>query len=132
MSMIPISPVDIYEGNNVIFYTSSKPTANAPVGAFLTAVPGGTGVAFDPDIVEFSYIVQGKTAVVHTYTQGSGDPDNVIIRIATGEYQATIPTTGQVGRWVWRWAGYPNPSGPVNPNAAAVEGIINVLANDVD
>jgi len=128
MSMIPMSPIDIYEGNNVTFYTASKPVANAPAGPFLTV----TGEAFDPDIVEFSYIVQGMIAQVFKYYRGTGDPTNTIQRITTGEYQATLPTTGQVGRWVWRWAGYPNPEDIVNPNAAAVEGIINILANDVD
>lgn len=128
MSMIPMSPVDIYEGNNVTFYTSSTPKANAPAGAFLTV----TGEAFDPDIVEFSYIVQGMEPNKFYYYRGTGDPTNTIQRITTGEYQATIPTTDQVGRWVWRWAGYPNPEDTVNPNAAAVEGIINILANDVE
>ena len=66
------------------------------------------------------------------YTQGSGDPTNTIIRVSEGEYQATIPTTNQVGRWIWRWAGYPDPQDTVNTTAAAVEGIINILGNDVD
>ena len=128
MSMIPISPIDIYEGNNVTFYTSASPKVGSAAGAFLTV----EGTPFDPDIVEFSYIVQGMEAVVFYYVQGTGDPTNTIIRIAEGEYQATIPTTNQVGRWIWRWSGYPNPANTVINTAAAVEGIINVLGNDVD
>ena len=50
MSMIPISPIDIYEGNNVTFYTSSNPKVGLAPGPFLNTA----GVAFDPDIVEFS------------------------------------------------------------------------------
>jgi len=93
MSMIPISPIDIYEGNNVTFYTSASPKVGSAAGAFLTV----TGEPVDPDIVEFSYIVQGMEPNVFTYTQGSGDPTNTIIRVAEGEYQATIqPTT----KWV--------------------------------
>jgi len=37
-----------------------------------------------------------------------------------------------VGRGIWRWAGYPTPGDTSNTYAAAVEGIINVLGNDVD
>ena len=128
MSMIPISPIDIYEGNNVTFYTSSNPKVGSAPGPFLDTA----GVAFDPDIVEFSYIVQGMEPNIFYYTQGSGDPTSTIIRIAEGEYQATISTDNQVGRWIWRWAGYPNPQDTVNTTAAAVEGIINILGNDVD
>jgi len=128
MSMIPISPIDIYEGNNVTFYTSASPKVGSAAGAFLTV----TGEPVDPDIVEFSYIVQGMEPNVFTYTQGSGDPTNTIIRVAEGEYQATIPTDNQVGRWIWRWAGYPTSGDTSNTYAAAVEGIINVLGNDVD
>jgi hypothetical protein len=128
MSMIPISPVDIYEGNNVTFYTSSTPKVGSSPGAFLTT----TGMPIDPDIVEFSYIVQGMEPNVFIYTQGSGDPTDTIIRVSTGEYQATIPTTNQVGRWIWRWSGYPAPEDTTNTYAAAVEGVINVLGNDVD
>jgi len=67
MSMIPISPIDIYEGNNVTFYTSASPKVGSAAGAFLTV----TGEPVDPDIVEFSYIVQGMEPNVFTYTQPS-------------------------------------------------------------
>jgi len=126
--MIPISPIDIYEGNNVTFYTSSSPKVGSAPGPFLDTA----GDPFDPDIVEFSYIVQGMEANVYYYVQGTGDPTNTIIRVALGEYKATIPTDNQVGRWIWRWAGYPNPEGTIVNTAAAVEGIINILGNDVD
>jgi hypothetical protein len=128
MSMIPISPVDIYEGNNVTFYTSSTPKVGSAPGAFLTT----DGTPIDPDIVEFSYIVQGMEPNVFIYTQPTGDPTNTIVCVSTGEYKATIPTTNQVGRWIWRWSGYPSTGDISNTYAAAVEGVINVLGNDVD
>ena len=128
MSMIPISPTNIWEGTNAVFYTSTNGKPGSPVGPFLDQ----NGEPFDPDIVEFSFVVFGEFPQTNKYYAGSGDPKAVITRLGVGEYCATIPTTGQVGRWVWRWAGYPNPAAPANPNAAAIEGVINVLANDVN
>ena len=100
----------IYEGTSVRFYTSQAFTSIS-------------GTVIDPDVVTFSYQVQGLTQVTFTYTNGTGDPTGTIVRDATGTYHADIDTTGQPGNWVWRWAGAPGSSGlDTTKTKVAVEG----------
>ena len=128
MSIILPASIDIFEGNNVTIYTAQTPAVNAAYGPFLDI----NGNPFDPDLVEFSYIVQGRTPINFTYSQEFGDPTVMIVRIDVGIYEITLTTIDQVGRWVWRWYGHPNIKGNVvNTNAAACEGLLNVLPNDV-
>ena len=81
----------IYEGTTVRFYTS-QPFASI------------TGTAVDPDTVTFSWQVQGGASGSYTYTTGSGDPTNTIVRDGVGLYHADLDTTGKPGSWVWRWS----------------------------
>ena len=104
----------VYEGSTLRFYTS-KP---------FTSI---SGTVVDPDVVQFSYQVQGQTVVTHTYTHGSGDPDGVIVRVATGDYYADIDTTGNAGVWVWRWFGHPASGGADTTHTqVATEGSVTV------
>ena len=93
MSMIPMSPINIYEGASVRFYTSSTPQVNSPQGAFLDF----KGNPFDPDIVEFSYVVDG-VVTSYEYVNPSGDSTGTIVRDDVGQYHCVINTLNQVGR----------------------------------
>jgi hypothetical protein len=116
------------EGSVVRFYTSASPYPGAAAGAFTSL----EGEAVDPDVVTFGYVLENETPVTFTYTQGAGDPTGTIQRVAVGEYYADVNTTGLVGNWIWRWAGYPTNSGAdTTKTAVATEGSITVLANDL-
>jgi len=109
----------IYEGTTVRFYTSTP----------FTSI---TGTVVDPDVVTFQYQLENQTALTFTYTNGTGDPTNTIVRDSTGNYHADIPTTGLAGVWIWRWAGKSGASGlDTTHTAVAIEGQVNVLANDI-
>jgi len=109
----------IYEGTTVRFYTSTP----------FTSI---TGTVVDPDVVTFQYQLENQTALSFTYTNGTGDPTGTIVRDATGTYHADIATTGLSGVWIWRWAGKPGASGlDTTHTAVAIEGQVNVLANDI-
>lgn len=106
----------VYEGSTVRFYTSSA----------FTSI---TGTIVDPDVVTFSYQVQGQTEYTYTYTNGTGDPTNTIVRDGTGLYHADIDTTGAPGNWVWRWAGAPTSGGAdTTKTKVATEGNVVVSA----
>jgi hypothetical protein len=116
------------EGSVVRFYTSATPYPGAAVGAFTSL----SGVAVDPDVVTFGYVLENEAPVTFTYTNPGGDPTSTIVRTGVGEYQADIDTTGLVGNWIWRWAGYPVSGGAdTTKTAIATEGSITVLANDL-
>lgn len=57
-----------------------------------------TGALIDPSYVAFGFRVNAGATT--TYTYGSGQQ---IQRIALGEYQCQIDTTGKAGIWVWEW-----------------------------
>ena len=109
----------VYEGSTLRFYTSVPFTSIS-------------GTLVDPDKVQFSYSVQGQSTITHTYTHGSGDPDNVIVRVSTGNYYADIDTTGNAGIWVWRWFGYPVSGGADTTHTqVATEGEVTVSAKSL-
>lgn len=85
----------VYAGSTVRFYTS-QPFKSID------------GTVVDPDVVVFSYAVQGRATVTFTYTNGTGDPSGTIVRQSTGTYYADIDTTGNDGFWSWRWFGHPS------------------------
>lgn len=83
------------EGGVVRFYTSTPFTSIS-------------GVVIDPDVVTFSYAVQGQTTVTYTFTQPTGDPSGKIIQTAAGTYQIDLDTTGLDGTWAYQWKGSPS------------------------
>ena len=105
----------VYEGSTIRFYTSQPFTSIS-------------GTVVDPDVVTFSYQVQGQTKQTYTYTHGTGDPTGTIVKDSTGTYHADIDTTGQPGLWAWRWTGAPQSSGGADTTKTkvATEGSVNV------
>ena len=89
---------NIIEGSTIRFYTSQP----------FTSIEG---TIVNPDVVTFSYEIQGQTPVSFTYTQGTGDPTGTIVNTEVGYYQADIQTAGNAGTWTWQWSGQPNNSG---------------------
>jgi len=85
-----------YEGATLRFTTASGP---------FTSI---SGTVVNPDVVTFSYSVQGQTEVTYTFTQGSGDPQNMITNPTTGVFQIDLSTTGLAGTWAYKWSGQPN------------------------
>jgi len=102
-------------GNTIRFYTSTP----------FTSI---TGTIVDPDVVKFQYSVQGQTTHTFTYTNGSGDPTNTIVRVSTGNYYADISTTGTPGTWTWGWSGQPNGGADTTRTAAVWEGTVIISA----
>jgi len=74
----------VNEGTTIRFYTSTPFTSIS-------------GTVVDPDVVTFQYVLPNTAPVTFTYTNGSGDPTNTIVRTATGTYHADIATTGKSG-----------------------------------
>jgi len=110
---------NIIEGSTIRFYTSQP----------FTSIDG---TIVDPDVVTFSYEIQGQTPVAYTYTQGSGDPTNTIVNTDVGYYQADIQTAGNAGTWTWQWSGQPNGSGDDPTNTSVVtEGTVIVSVASV-
>lgn len=89
---------NVVEGSVVRFYTTKAFTALS-------------GVAVNPDVVTFSYEVQGITTVTYTWTNPTGDPSGTIVKTGTGLFQADIQTLGYPGTWTWQWSGQPGSSG---------------------
>jgi len=77
---------------------------------FLTTTPftAFNGTVVNPDVVTFSYEVQGQNPVTYTWTNPSGDPSGTIHNNATGYFYADIATDGLAGVWVWQWACHPS------------------------
>lgn len=96
----------IYEGSIVRFTTNP---ALSPAAIPFTSI---TGTIIDPDIVTFSYVVTSEastgTWTTYTWTNGSGDPQNVIVHDTTGCFHADIDTSGKAGFWQFRWTGAPS------------------------
>jgi hypothetical protein len=104
----------VYAGSTVRFYTSQP----------FKAIDGTT---VDPDVVVFSYSVQGRATTTFTYTWGTGDPSGTIVRQATGSYYADIDTTNLDGFWTWRWFGHPSSVGhDTTKTQVATEGSLTV------
>ena len=87
----------IVEGSVVRFYTSKVFTSLS-------------GVAVNPDIVTFTYSVQGRASVSFTWTNPTGDPSATIVNLGTGDFKADIQTLGSPGTWRWQWSGQPGTS----------------------
>lgn len=102
-------------GNTIRFYTATPFTSIS-------------GTVVDPDVVVFQYEVQGQTTAKFTYTNGSGDPTNTIVRDTTGTYHADISTTGNPGTWTWQWACYPSSGADTTHTAAVWEGTTIISA----
>lgn len=91
---------NVVEGSVIRFYTAKPFTSLA-------------GTTVNPDVVTFSYQVQGSAAVTFTWTNGQvpPDPTNTIVNTSTGNFQADIQTLGLAGTWTWQWSGQPGVSG---------------------
>ena len=89
---------NVVEGSVIRFYTAKPFTALS-------------GIAVNPDVVTFSYEVQGKAPVSFTWTNPTGDPTSTIVNTAVGTFQADIQTLGLAGTWTWQWSGQPGISG---------------------
>jgi hypothetical protein len=104
----------VYEGSTVRFYTSTPFTSIS-------------GTAVDPDTVTFSYQVQGQNTISFTYTWGTGDPTNTIVRDGVGLYHADVDTTGRAGIYSWRWFGAPSSvAHDTTKTQVATEGTVTV------
>lgn len=101
---------------------------------FVTTTPFTSfdGTVVNPDVVTFSYEVQGQSPTTFTWTNGSGDPTNTIVNTATGTFYANIPTTGLAGVWTWQWAGYPSSGLDVTATTVVAEGSVTVSPTSVN
>ncbi len=86
----------IYEGTAVRFDTSKTPFTSY------------SGTIVTPDVVTFTYYVQGQTEVTYTWTNPTGDPTGTIVNYGTGLFYVVLQTTGLAGRWAYQWAGKPS------------------------
>lgn len=110
---------NIIEGSTIRFYTSQP----------FTSIDG---VVVNPDVVTFSYEIQGQTPVSFTWTNPTGDPTETIINTDTGYFQCDIQTAGNAGTWSWQWSGQPNGSGEDLTNTSVVtEGTVIVSVASV-
>lgn len=95
----------VVEATGINIFTSDEA---GEVPAPFTAIDG---TPVDPDVVTFTYWIGRTLQHTYTYTNGSGDPDNVIVRDGTGLYHAYIGTAGAPGMYSWAWTGAPGVSG---------------------
>ena len=110
---------NIIEGSTIRFYTSQPFTSIDEV-------------IVNPDVVTFSYEIQGQTPVSFTWTNPTGDPTNTIINTETGYFQCDIQTAGNSGTWSWQWSGQPNGSNEDETNTSVVaEGTVIVSVASV-
>jgi hypothetical protein len=111
----------IYEGTTIRFYTK-------------TVFKDLTGTPVDPDIVQFQFEVQGGDATTYTYTWGSGDPTNNIVRTGVGNYYTDQPTDGKPGVWSYRISGAPSASvgHDTTKTKVAWEGDVTVSAKGIN
>ena len=67
----------------------------------------------NPDVVVFTWSVQGQTPTVYTWTNGGSppDPSGFIVNTATGCFQVDLPTIGLSGTLSYQWSGKPGVSG---------------------
>jgi hypothetical protein len=69
------------------------------------------GTVIDPDVVLFGFQVDGVSDQTYTftYTFGTGDPTNTIVRTGIGLYNASIDTSAYpTGVWVYSIGCEPN------------------------
>ena len=105
---------NIIEGTAVQFYTSQ-------------VFKDVTGTPVDPDVVKFSYSIQGSAAVIFTY-----GVDADLVRIGTGNYKIKVSTTGKAGQWAWQWSGQPILGGADSSKTAVIfEGVLTVSPQNV-
>ena len=90
----------IVEGSAARFYTSTPFTSMA-------------NTVVDPDIVTFTWNVQGTTPTTYTYTNGASPPDPTyhIVRDSAGTYHVNLQTAGYPGTISYQWSGQPGVSG---------------------
>jgi hypothetical protein len=100
---------------------------------FLTTTPftSITGVVVNPDVVTFSYEVQGQNSVTYTWTNPTGDTTGTINNNGTGYFYADIPTNNLPGVWTWRWASHTSTGIDTTATEVAVEGSITVSPTSV-
>lgn len=100
---------------------------------FLTTTPftAFNGTVVNPDVVTFSYEVQGQNPVTYTWTNPTGDPTNTIVNNATGYFYADIDTGGGAGVWSWRWASEASTGIDTTGTTVACEGSITVSPSGV-
>ena len=86
-----------------------------------------SGVAVDPDVVQFCYQIQDQDPVIFTY-----GVDADLVRVATGSYKIRISTSGLPGVWVHSWIGQPEVGGSdVSQTAVVWEGRILVSPRSI-
>lgn len=90
----------VIAGATVRFYTSTPFTSLA-------------NTVVDPDVVTFTWAVQGQTSTTYTYTTGATPPDPSfhIVRDSAGTFHADLNTVGLGGTWRYQWNGQPGISG---------------------
>lgn len=59
------------------------------------------GVVTNPDQVVVKWQVQGQPETTYTWTNPTGDPEEMISNYALGLFRITIPTVGLVGWCIW-------------------------------
>lgn len=110
---------NIIQGTTVRFYTTQAFTSIA-------------GVPVNPDIVTFGWQIQGQTPVSFTYTAGSGDPTNTIVKDGIGLYHADIDTTSySAGVWIYTWAGKPSSGLDTSATKVRAEGSVTISPQSV-
>lgn len=98
--MEPVAFNTYTQGTAIILTTSSPFTSY-------------TGVIVDPDVVKLGIQINGDdgttTLLIYTYTNGTGDPTNTIVRTGIGLYMASINSNlYPSGVWAYSWMGEPS------------------------
>ena len=69
-----------------------------------TAFDGVTVV--NPDNVVLTYVTPDGELHTNTWVNPTGDPEGVITNTSTGNFSATIDTTGKPGVWQFEWSSF--------------------------
>lgn len=85
-----------------------------------------SGTVVDPDVVTLTVGVSGQTSSTYTYTNGSGDPTNTIVRDGAGKYHADLSTIGKAGVWNVIWSGQPSTGTDTTKTSAVWQGEVTV------
>ena len=85
-----------------------------------------SGTVVDPDVVTLTVGVSGQTSSTYTYTNGSGDPTNTIVRDGVGKYHADLSTANMAGVWNVIWSGQPLTGADTTHTSAVWQGEITV------
>jgi len=101
---------------------------------FLTTTPFTSiaGTVVNPDVVTFSYEVQGQNPVTFTWTNPTGDTSGTIVNTATGYFEADIATNNNAGVWTWQWACHPSSGVDTTATQVVTEGTLTVSPTSVD